>query len=61
MTKEIIEEQDQVEVFRRQLGDGLYKIWPMKPLEAGEYAVYEFTPAEFNGVSIQTWDFSVRK
>jgi len=61
VTKEIIEEQDQVEVFRRQLGDGLYKIWPMKPLEPGEYAVYEFTPAEFNGVSLQTWDFSVRR
>ena len=62
VTKEIIEEQDQVEVFRRQLGDGLYEDWPMKPLEpGGNITIYEFTPAEFNAVSLQTWDFSVRK
>ena len=59
VTKEIIEKQDEVEVFRRQVGDGLYKIWPMKPLEPGEYAVMEFTPAGDSGsLAIQTWDFS---
>jgi hypothetical protein len=54
------EQQDQVQVFRRQLGPGLYKIWPMKPLEPGEYAVMEFTPAETEGIKLQAWDFSVK-
>ncbi len=54
------EQQDQVQVFRRQLGAGLYKIWPMKALEPGEYAVMEFTPAETEGIKLQAWDFSVR-
>ena len=58
-TKEILEEMDQVETFRRQLGEGLYKIWPMKPLSPGEYAVVEYTPAETEGITMQTWDFSV--
>jgi hypothetical protein len=60
VSKEIMEEQDQVQVFRRQLGEGLYKIWPMKALEPGEYAVVEFTPAETEGIKLQSWDFSVR-
>jgi hypothetical protein len=55
VTNEIIEEHDEVEIFRRQVGDGLYKIWPQKPLEPGEYAVAEFTPGKGN---IQVWDFS---
>jgi hypothetical protein len=54
------EQQDQVQVFRRQLSAGLYKIWPMKALEPGEYAVMEFTPAETEGIKLQAWDFSVR-
>ena len=59
VSKEIVEEQDQVEVFRRQVGDGLYKIWPMKPLEPGQYAVVEFSPAGTEGINIQVWDFGV--
>jgi hypothetical protein len=61
VTKEILEEQDNVEVFRRQLGEALYKIWPMKPLEPGEYAVIEWTPAGTEGLNMQTWDFSVTR
>jgi hypothetical protein len=57
ITSEIIEEQDEVETYRRQLEDGLYKIWPAKPLQAGEYAVIEYT----SGTSkVQVWDFSCR-
>jgi hypothetical protein len=54
------EQQDQVQVFRHQLGPALYKIWPMKPLLPGEYAVMEFTPAETEGIKLQAWDFSVK-
>jgi len=33
----------------------LYKIWPTKPLEPGEYAVVEYTDGKVN---IQVWDFA---
>ena len=59
VTKQIVEQQDEVEVFRRQVGDGLYKIWPMKPLSPGEYAVVEFTPAMDDSINMQIWDFAV--
>jgi hypothetical protein len=54
--KEAVEEPEVVEVFRKQLDpNGLYKIWPQKPLEPGEYAVVEFTPSKLN---MQIWDFA---
>jgi hypothetical protein len=55
VTKELIETQDDVEIFRKQVEEGLYKIWPMQPLEPGEYAVVEYTAGKGN---IQTWDFA---
>ncbi len=57
VTKEIVQEQSEVEVFRRQLADGLYKMWPMKPLEPGEYAIVQFTQGKGE---VQVWDFSYR-
>ena len=51
----LAEEQDEVETYRQQVEDGLYKIWPIKPIPAGEYAVVEFTEGKMN---IQIWDFS---
>ncbi len=57
VTNEIVEEQDDVEIFRKQVDDGLYKIWPTAPLEPGEYAVIEFTSGKRN---VQTWDFAYR-
>jgi hypothetical protein len=57
VSKELIEEQQDVEVFRRQVGDGLYKIWPVKPLEPGEYAVVQYTQGKGNA---QVWDFAWR-
>ena len=56
VTKEIVETTDTVEVFRKQIGDGLYKIWPIKPLTPGEYAVVEFTEGKGN---LQVWDFAL--
>jgi hypothetical protein len=55
VTNEIVEEQDQVEIFRQQVDTDLYKIWPTKPLEPGEYAVMEYTDGKLN---IQLWDFA---
>lgn len=56
VTKEIVEQTEIIETFRQQIGDGLFKIWPTKPLEPGEYAVVEYTEGKGN---IQVWDFSV--
>ena len=56
VVKEPVEEPEVVEVFRKQLdGNGLYKIWPQKPLAPGEYAVVEYTPGKLN---MQIWDFT---
>jgi hypothetical protein len=54
ITGEIAETQEEVPVFRRQLEDGLYKIWPREALKPGEYAVVEYTAEQHN---IQVWDF----
>jgi len=59
VTKEIVEEPVEVQVFRKQMTqDGLYKLWPMKPMEPGEYAVVEYTPGKTN---MQVWDFAIKR
>jgi hypothetical protein len=56
VTKEVVEEPQAVEVFRKQVDQNdLYKIWPQKPLDPGEYAVVEYTPGKLN---MQIWDFT---
>ena len=62
VVNEIAEELVEVESFRRQVGaELLYKIWPIKPMEPGEYALIEYSPAIEGKYSLQVWDFSVRK
>jgi hypothetical protein len=56
VANENVEEPDIVETFRRQVGDMVYRIWPSKPLEPGEYAVVEYTEGKMN---MQVWDFFV--
>lgn len=57
VSNEIFEEHEEIKAFRRQIDDRLYKIWPVEPLQPGEYAVVEFTEGKGN---IQVWDFSCR-
>jgi len=58
VTKEVVDEIDEVAIFRKQLTDNfLYKIWPEEPLANGEYAVVQFTPGKTN---MQIWDFAVK-
>jgi len=57
VTREIVEEQQDVEVFRKQLDEGLYKLWPVEPLKPGEYAVIQYTQGKGN---VQIWDFAWR-
>ena len=56
VTNEILEEHEPVEIFRQQFYNGLYKIWPTKPLVPGEYAVIEYTEGKAN---TRVWDFRV--
>jgi hypothetical protein len=57
VTKEIFEEPDEVQIFRKQMNsESLFKIWPMKALAPGEYAVVEYTLGKVN---MQVWDFAV--
>jgi hypothetical protein len=58
VTKEVVDDIDEVPIFRKQLTDNyLYKIWPEEALENGEYAVVQFTPGKTN---MQIWDFAVK-
>lgn len=57
ITKEMVDDLNLVETFRKQVGDLVYKIWPQQPLDPGEYAVVEYTEGKRN---IQVWDFSFR-
>ncbi|MYB53844.1 MAG: hypothetical protein F4X77_16850 [Acidobacteriia bacterium] len=54
---EQFEAQEEVEVFRQQLAPLVYKVWPVEPLAAGEYAVVDFTPGESD---LRVWAFSHR-
>jgi len=56
VVKETEQQPDLVDVFRQQVGDGLFKIWPQKPLEPGEYAVVQYAMEK---VDMQVWDFFV--
>lgn len=51
-----VENFDVVENFRRQFQDGLFKIWPVKEMLPGEYAIVQYT--EGKG-SPQVWDFRI--
>lgn len=50
------EDRKEVATFKKQVGDMLFKIWPEKPLEPGEYALMEYTEEKLN---LQIWDFGV--
>jgi len=57
VVNEIIEEPTMIEILKKELDGGLYKIWPKEPLEPGEYAVVEYTESKLN---IQVWDFAIK-
>ena len=41
--KETVTTMDNVETFKRQVAEGLYRIWPTGTIERGEYALVEYT------------------
>ena len=52
------EEFQKLLTFKKQEGDQLFRMWPEKPLEPGEYALIQYTEGKANP---QVWDFSVAK
>ncbi len=56
VVNEVTQTPDLVEIFRQQVADGLFKIWPREPLAPGEYAVVEYTDDKIN---MQVWDFFI--
>jgi hypothetical protein len=57
VVNEIVEEPVMVDILKKELDSGLYKIWPKEKLEPGEYAVVEFTEGKLN---MQIWDFAIQ-
>ena len=56
VSNEKMEERKELEIFRQQLEEGLYKLWPQADLAAGEYAWIEFTDGQVN---LMIWDFRI--
>lgn len=56
VSKEVVEQPIEVASFKKMVADQLFKIWPEKDLEPGEYAVIEYTEGKVN---LQTWDFGI--
>ncbi|MBM3737409.1 MAG: hypothetical protein FJW39_16640 [Acidobacteria bacterium] len=56
VTKEVIQDPEEVPTFRHQAGENLFKIWPQKPMPPGEYAFIQFEPGKAN---TQVWDFAI--
>lgn len=60
MTKMSFFEFDTVDIFRQQLKGDLFKIWPTKPLEPGEYALVQYSEGEaVDSGEVLVWDFRV--
>jgi hypothetical protein len=58
VTKQIVQEMKEIETFKKQEGDNVYKIWPQKDMDPGEYALVEYTDGE-ETVNTQVWDFKI--
>jgi hypothetical protein len=56
--REVSEEVQAVPSFKKQEADLLFRVWPQKPLEPGEYAIIQYTPGKLD---TQIWDFNVGK
>ena len=56
VSNEVASDRETLEIFRQQVGNELYKIWPQEPLTPGEYALIQFSEGERG---IQLWDFRV--
>jgi hypothetical protein len=59
VSNENVEDRKQIQVFQQQLEGNLYKVWPEKNLEPGEYAVLEYSDGgDSKDIDILVWDFA---
>jgi hypothetical protein len=61
VANQAVEDRRVIEVFQQQLASNLYKVWPEKPIEPGEYAVVEYSDSEANtkdDLELAVWDFA---
>lgn len=58
VTKEIDQQVQEVASFKKQEGDNVYRIWPEKDMEPGEYALIEYTEG-LDHINTQVWDFRI--
>jgi hypothetical protein len=58
VSKQIVQDMKEVATFKKQEGDNVYKIWPEKDMDPGEYALVEYTDGE-ETVNTQVWDFKI--
>jgi hypothetical protein len=57
-----LEDRKLVEAFQQQLDGNLYKVWPEKPLEPGEYALLEFSDTgKTDDLGLLVWDFAYQR
>lgn len=56
VSKDVVEHRKEIDTFKKQIADELFKIWPEKDLDPGEYALVEYTEGKVN---LQVWDFGV--
>ncbi|HTB14140.1 MAG TPA: hypothetical protein VK752_21355 [Bryobacteraceae bacterium] len=59
VTKEIMQVFKEIQTFKKQEGDNVYKIWPEKDLDPGEYAIVEYTDG-LESINTQVWDFKIK-
>ena len=53
------EDRKLIETFEQDLGNGLFKVWPEKPLPPGEYALVEFSDSQDKeDIELSIWDFA---
>jgi hypothetical protein len=58
VTNEMAEDRQIIPTFKKSTGELLFKIWPEKPLDPGEYALIQYTDGNVN---MQVWDFGIDK
>ncbi len=56
VSNEMIEDRQIIPTFKKSSGELLFKIWPEKALEPGEYALIQY---EEGKVNLQVWDFAI--
>jgi hypothetical protein len=56
------EERKEIPVFQQDMGNGLFKLWPEKPITPGEYAIVQFgTDDDPSSVDLLVWDFAYNR